>query len=414
MMNDFAQGLVADVEKVTKKWRQQREREIRDANARSRRRDVFVRMRPITTLEAAWRFMEKAYMKASAGGTMPATPRQIMYAARRDIQNATGRQLDSRYFTQTILPDYVAVEEVAWDIVWDARGGLHEPHTNRHVPLGTLEVREYLGGQKSLYAPSEREGGWATKGAKDRYGAILFVEKEGFLPLFRAAKLAQRYDLAIMSSKGVSTTAARTLVDRMVQQGVPVFCIRDFDFAGFLIAGTLDRNTRRYAWRSLGAVDLGLRLDDVQKYELEAEGVRYRGRLGRALENRKEIFWKISPQLRENGATKEEVEFLIDRRVELNAFTSDQLIEWIERKLDAHGVKKVIPGKETLDAAVRGFVRDAVAERYLKILADDLAREVDAFDPGDIASKVAAMLAENPSMAWDEAVEEIVRSGATP
>jgi hypothetical protein len=414
MVNDFARGLVADVEKVTKKWRQQREREIRDANARSRRRDVFVRTRPVTIQEAAWRSMERAYLKASAGGTMPVTPRQIMYAARGDIQNATGRQLDSRYFTQTILPDYVDLNQVPWDIVWDARGGLHEPHTNRHVPLGTLEVRDYLRGQSSLYAPGERQGGWHTEGAKDRYGAVLFVEKEGFLPLFRAAKLAQRYDLAIMSSKGVSTTAARTLIDRMVQQGAPVFCIRDFDLAGFLIAGTLGRDTRRYSWTSGGAIDLGLRLGDVTSHGPEREDVYYTGAHHKQLTDPARIPAKIGGQLRENGATREEIEFLLTRRVELNAFTSDQLIAWIESKLIKHGVKKVIPSQETLAAAVRGFARDAIAERYLKILADDLAREVDAFDPGDVAAVVAAMLAENPTMPWDEAVEQVVRRMVKP
>ena len=44
-MDDFAKGLVADVKKATKKWADQRRREIRDARAQSRRRDVF--MRPV-------------------------------------------------------------------------------------------------------------------------------------------------------------------------------------------------------------------------------------------------------------------------------------------------------------------------------------------------------------------------------
>ena len=136
--------------------------------------------------------------------------------------------------------------------------------------LGTLEVREYLNGQESVYLPPDRDGGWKTTGAKDRYGAVLFVEKEGFLPLFRKVKLAERYDLAIMSTKGVSTTAARTLIDTMVQHGVPVFCIRDFDVSGFTIAGTLGRDTRRYSWTSNGAIDLGLRLRTLRSTDWKA------------------------------------------------------------------------------------------------------------------------------------------------
>jgi hypothetical protein len=74
----------------------------------------------------------------------------------------------------------------------------------------------------------------------------------------------------------------------------------------------------------------------------------------------------------------------------------------------------VLPAEATLAAAARGFAGDAIAERHLKVLAEDLAREADAFDPGDIAAAVAALLAERPEMPWDEAVEQIVRAGIAP
>ena len=153
------------------------------------------------------------------------------------------------------------------------------------MPLGTLEVREYLAGGGSRYLVREQHGGWSTCGPDDRFGAVLFVEKEGFMPLFRAVKLAERYDLAIMSTKGLSTTAARQLVDHFVgEKKVPVFCIRDFDEAGFKIAGTLRQGTRRYSWRSRGAVDLGLRGEDAEAWGLEREEVFYKGAGGRILD----------------------------------------------------------------------------------------------------------------------------------
>ena len=43
----------------------------------------------------------------------------------------------------------------------------------------------------------------------NRFGAVLFIEKEGFLPLFHRVRLAERYDLAIMSTKGMRVVAAR-------------------------------------------------------------------------------------------------------------------------------------------------------------------------------------------------------------
>jgi hypothetical protein len=64
-------------------------------------------------------------------------------------------------------------------------------------------------------------------------------------------------------------------------------------------------------------------------------------------------------QLRKNGATEEEVKFLAGespgskrQRVELNAFTSDQFVEWLTGKLDGlqqQGViSKVVPDANTL------------------------------------------------------------------
>jgi hypothetical protein len=52
--------------------------------------------------------------------------------------------------------------------------------------------------------------------------------------------------------------------------------------------------------------------------------------------------------LRENGATDAETNFLLDYRVELNAMTSDQLVTFVERKLEHHVIKKVIPDDEEL------------------------------------------------------------------
>src|SRR4051812_42500430 len=105
-MDNFAKGLVADIDKVTDKWRKQNIREIREADARSRRREAFVRPSRVTAQDAAWRIMPTAYAKASCNGTLPVRPRQIMYAARGYIQEQTGEKLGENYFIQTLLPDY--------------------------------------------------------------------------------------------------------------------------------------------------------------------------------------------------------------------------------------------------------------------------------------------------------------------
>jgi DNA topoisomerase VI subunit A len=101
---------------------------------------------------------------------------------------------------------------------------------------------------------------------------VVVLEKEGFYPLLEAAQIAERYDIAIMSTKGMSVTAARKLVDDMSQQGVTVLVCHDFDKSGFSILHTLRTDTRRYTFQAQPTVvDLGLRLADVQAMNLQRE-----------------------------------------------------------------------------------------------------------------------------------------------
>jgi hypothetical protein len=84
---------------VTAKWTKQKKAEIREHNAYLRRRDAMVgRDRPTSIKEAA-------YLHASANDTLPANPRQIMYAARPAILAATGKEtLDSKYSPKRCYP----------------------------------------------------------------------------------------------------------------------------------------------------------------------------------------------------------------------------------------------------------------------------------------------------------------------
>src|SRR4029077_2837018 len=96
-----------------------------------------------------------------------------------------------------------------WDVVWDARGHFSEPHTERVIPIGTLEGRQYLGDRPKLGSAIAvcADALYPTTGPEDRYKTVLFIEKEGFDPIFKAAQIANRFDIAIMSTKGMSVSA---------------------------------------------------------------------------------------------------------------------------------------------------------------------------------------------------------------
>ena len=271
-----ANKIIGLVKAGTAQWAKQRKAEERHAAALNNRRYVMTRRRSVSIKDAAWQVMKDAYMKASAGGTLPAHARQIMYAARPHVQAMTGKNLDDKYFTQTLLPDYMEAHPAGWNVVFDARGHFHEPHTEREVPLGTIEVRNYLGdvASHSVEEPSFdiREKRYPTLGPKHRYGAIMFIEKEGFMPLFEAVHLAERYDLAIMSTKGMSVTASRELIDTLCHRhSIPLLVFHDFDKSGFSIAGTLKRSTRRYSFGGgIQVIDAGMRLGDIDGLPSEA------------------------------------------------------------------------------------------------------------------------------------------------
>jgi hypothetical protein len=397
------------VRSVTGAWARQRKAEEREVARLSRRRDALVRSRRMTVREAAWRAMPQAYLKASSNGTLPAHARQIMYAARGEIQRLAGRMLDDQYFTQQLLPDFMNERSdmtAEWDVVFDARGHFHEPHTGRVVPLGTIEVRRHLREVERHTLPElqmdlQEMAIFPTCGPGHRYGAILFVEKEGFLPLFRAVRLAERYDLAIMSTKGLSVTASRLLVDQLcATHEVPLLVLHDFDKSGFSILGTLRRDTRRYAFRNrIEVVDLGLRLEDVEDSGLETEEVVHRS--------------DPAANLRENGATELEIAFLRARRVELNAFASADFIAWIERKLEQYGVVKIVPDETALTMAWRRSVAARhVASQLQSAIQEARRHAAEASVPEDLATLVATGLRANPTQSWDDVVQRLAMQRA--
>ena len=401
-MSDLADRLKGSVISVTKDWAKQRKAEERHASAAANRRARLCRASDYYNFKsAAFEVMEEAYLAASANGKYPAMTRQVMYQARRSIQEKMGgEQLSGQYFCQQLLPDYMEEYGVDWDITYDERGHFTEPHTEHSIGLGTISVRNYLASidKPKLKEPDFAAGTVETRGPSGCFGAVLFIEKEGFLPLFEAVHLAERYDLAIMSTKGMSSTAARTLIDNLCQHQVPLLGLHDFDKAGFSIIGTLKRDTRRFAFgNQVRIIDLGLRLADVRKLGLlsSAEAVFDRGRDSAKREN-----------LRENGATREEAEFLLKRRVELNALTSDQLVAFIERKLAEHGIKKLIPKTDLLRDAYRLFINSKRVEEIVAEAIDDIESE-NITVPANLSTRVAAHLRQHPKLRWDRAVAAI-------
>src|SRR5262249_8548297 len=134
-----------------------------------------------------------------------------------------------------------------WKITADPRGTFvipNGPHVLR-VPIGTLAVEEYLRESRKRVDPLNLTvrvpTQWPSFAASQRFRAVLYVEKEGFAPLLEEARIAERFDVAVMSCKGQSVTAARMLVDHLCAVGsdVPLLVVHDLDKSGFEISQRL-------------------------------------------------------------------------------------------------------------------------------------------------------------------------------
>jgi hypothetical protein len=403
---NIANDILDAVETATSKWTRQKKSEERHPGMVRYRASRMTREPRTTQKEAAWAVMEAAYMAASGNGTLPASARQIYYQARPKIMAMTeDKELHYGYFSQTLLPDYIEEHGVGWNVVYDARGHFLEPHTNRRIGCGTIEVGNYL---YKLKDPKIVPAGFYDAnieiiGPSGGFSGILFCEKEGFSPLFRAVNLADRYDLMIISTKGVSVTAARQLIDNVCgDHDLPLFALHDFDVAGFLILGTLQRDTRRYQFcNSFKVIDLGLRLEDIAGLEREPAA---------ATRTSKSI---LRDQLAENGAINAEIEILLDGRVELNAMASDALIGMIERKLKNYGLEKVVPDDDLLAKTYREFHRSQQLREKFEEMRKQFKEEEEGQDheievPQNLKEQVRGVLDNHGDLRWDDAIQIVL------
>lgn len=405
-MNELDKALRATLAKVTKNFTKEKKtvRRRGQLSASARERLYKPHYRELTLKDAAYRVMERAYMAASAGNSLPANARQIMYQARPLIQKLTSRPLWKKdsYFTQKLLPDFIDSHPnvtASWDVVYDARGHIEEPHTGKRVELGTLHVRHYTNNWSTDMPKLTLENitlGVETSGPANRFKFVLFIEKEGFDQILQRSRIQERFDIAIMSTKGMSNTSSRQLVEDLSEAGVTTLVVHDFDKWGLSICHTLHTDTQRYSFASEPKVQcLGMGLADVQALGLESETVDY-----------KQFTRKY--QMQQYGATAEEAAFLAGNgrrgnRVELNAMDSAQFIAWLEGKFADLGIKKVVPDKAILDAAyTRGLLVKQANEAIAKV-QKRWNKNGHVESPADIEAQIFKLITST-DLSWDEAI----------
>lgn len=353
--DDFADAFKA----VTKDLLAEKKKRERDARLAAKDAARRWREAPAVTLRAAvFEVMPPAAAHASEGGRYQVPARNLYYAVRKLIQPITEAELVYKYFDKILL-DYQQEHGPIPGLYRDPRGELTEPHTGKVIRLGTLEVAGYT-------LPDYL------------YGAILYVEKEGFGPILRESKLAERYDLAIASGKGQPVEAVRALFERAERGDYRLFVLHDADPDGYSIARTIAEETERMPGYSVDVTDLGLTVADTVRLGIPPE----------SFTRNKALPWWMPGRLDERetewfGGT------LISRswekrqweceRAELNAFTPSGLIAYIEEGLDRYGVKKVTPPQDVLDEQAAESHEAQVRERIERLIDEwlDVDQVVD-------------------------------------
>jgi hypothetical protein len=258
-----------------------------------------------------------------------------------------GKQLDYRYFSQTLLTEYQENNGFIGGLWRDPRGQMHEPHTGNVLALGTREVATYDFPEYT-------------------FDKILYIEKKGEMPKLQAAKLAERYDMAVTACQGYPVEAVRELFERAEHGDYQLFVFHDADLDGYNIARVMAEETRRMPDYSVDVIDIGLTVEDALEMGLTPEPFRRKKDISRELRTR------LSGVAQQYLYQRDGYRGVKGQRFELNAILPDtRRVEYIERKLEENGVRgKVIPPDDALKERreamyrekVEGWVEDMIAE----------------------------------------------------
>jgi len=331
--------------------------------------------------------LEEAIAKAGGNGEYRFSLRQLYYAVRPYVIRELGKEPDYSYFCKDLIGGYEAEHGDIPMMYRDDRGTLYHPHEGRDIPIGTIAVENY------------RKPAWT-------FNKVLYIEKEGFFNVLKEKKLPEKYDMALLTSKGYASRAVKDLLDALGEEGgeeITFFCIHDADAYGTTIYDTLQNETKARPGRKVKIINLGLEPEEAVLMGLEVEKVE-------ASSRQRGVAGYISPVWKD---------WLQEYRVELNAMSTPQFIAWLEGKIRSYDQGKVIPPEkvmtEYLDGKLLAELKERIADRILlennhEAQAAAAFREVkQSFSDRQICLTeiVPAELARQPVLLWREVVAEV-------
>ena len=346
------------------------------ANRSFNRRYTF-HYREESKVELIERHFMDAFNHTSENGKYPCTARQVFYALRRILINKHGKQLephDYNNFTQNGLTDFFERDpELEDKILFEQRGSFHSPFSGASIPLATKDVLEYINRHYSNEISS------ITSTVYDlppelQFQQALFIEKAGFNEILRQSGLVEKLNIGLMSTQGFGTRALKKLTKFFIEIGIKVYVLHDCDIAGYLIAEKFLEGSKTFQ-EKLDVIDIGLTVADVKRLNKvdDAEIVYYK-------KSYTNVLYRF---------TVEERDFFVKdsyrgeyRRVELNALSTPEFLEFVESKIKPEPIK---PSIEQLVKFIKidseQIIKDALFKVYgagieVDIDLNDLARQI--------------------------------------
>ena len=248
--------------------------------------------------------LEQAIAKASGNGEYRFSLRQLYYAVRPYVINETGKEPDYTYFCRDLIGSYEAEHDDIPLMYRDERGTLYHPHCGENISIGTIAVENY-------HKPA-----WT-------FNKVLYIEKEGFFNVLKEKKIPEKYDMALLTSKGYASRAVKDLLDAIGENSgeeITFFCIHDADAYGTTIYDTLQNETGARPGRKVKIINLGLDPEEAVAMGLEIERVEKSCR-------KKGVASYVDPVWEK---------WLQECRVELNAMSTPQFLAWLEGKIQLY------------------------------------------------------------------------------
>lgn len=270
-------------------------------------------------------FVTDAFNMASDNGRYAITARQIWYKM-REISGIEEKKNTYADFTQNILTEWIDENPEYEDkINFSDRGNFYVDGSQNG--LGTANVRSFINSIGTAQNIFRCYGGISSNihiepdfDLRYKYDKVLYIEKTGFEAIFKAEKVEEKYNMIIVSGQGFSTRAAKTLLYQFQEMGMKLYCLHDLDISGIYILDSFATPNKKFK-NIIYMENLGVTIEDIRKYNIEPEKVEIKKEDRSKLENLSYEYQQFF-----NAGTHY-------RRVELNAFTTAQILEIIDEKL---------------------------------------------------------------------------------